>query len=286
MNKLIRLLSREDSRYFEDMDTGVEDDYVSRIFERLTTGDHRLFGLFVDNRLVSIGGYSLFAKRYAMLGRLRTDRRFRGNNFSTILTEHIMKEAFKVSGVQWVGSNTQEDNLPARKVLEKLGLSLALVSYGAITNDTSALESGSKPWQRIHSPERKKEWIKEVYVKPSLVFPYECYYSFPASDDLFHEQELEKWSFYENEEQSRFLITKHDQKGHHYLHAVYPWNDLFSQKGLWETISHDYKTLKKQTGEDDTYIWMDLTKEAVKSLPSSHKFDLPSPWFLYGVDKK
>ena len=41
-------------------------------------GENRLFGLFVENKLVSLGGFSIFANEYAMLGRLRSDRSIRG----------------------------------------------------------------------------------------------------------------------------------------------------------------------------------------------------------------
>ncbi len=285
MNKKIRLLDIEDYPYLEAMDTGIENDYIKRIFERLTTENHRLYGLFIDNQLVSMGGYSLFARKYAMLGRLRSDRRFRGNNFTTQLLNHIKNEAFQMNGIQWVGANTQEDNTPACRVIEKCGLTPHTTLQAAVTNDTSALESGAQPWNPIDSIERKKDWLREAYVKSSSVFPYECYYSFPASDELFQENDLREWSFYENETQTRVLITKHDQKKHHYLHTIYPWNDITSPKGLWETISNAYHKLAKQT-DGDTYIWMDLTKEAVQFLPPAHKFELPSPWILYGIDKQ
>lgn len=285
MNKKIRMLNNEDYPYFEAMDTAIEDDYVGRIFHRLTTGNHRMYGLFLNNKMVSMGGYSIFAQRYAMLGRLRSDCRFRGNNFATELISHIMSEAFQVSGIQWVGANTQEENRPARRVVEKLGLALYSVLHGAITNDTSGLESDTTPWNPIYSIERKRFWLREIYVKSAAVFPYECYYSFPASDDLFQEHELQQWSFYENEAQTRILITKYDQKGEHYLHVVYPWDDISSQKGFWETISNDYHKLKNQT-EGDTYIWLDVTREQAQSLPMNHQFELPSPWILYGIDKE
>lgn len=285
MNKKIRMLDKEDYPCLEAMDTAIEDDYVGRIFDRLTTGNHRLYGLFLDNQMVSMGGYTLFSGRYAMLGRLRSDRRFRGNDFATELLAYIMKEASLVSGIQWVGANTQENNLPARRVIEKLRLTPYSVLHGAITKDTSALESGAKPWKPIYSIERKQFWLREVYIKSSSIFPYECYYSFPASNDLFQEHAIQQWNFYENESQTRVLITKYDQKNHHYLHAIYPWSDISSQKGLWETISKDYHKLAEQT-EGDTYIWIDLTKEAVQSLPTAHKFELPSAWILYGRDKE
>lgn len=284
MNKKIRMLKSDDFHHLEAMDTAVEDDYIVRIFQRLTTGNHRLYGLFIDNKMVSMGGYSIFAGSYAMLGRLRSDRRFRGKDLATEVLSHVMNEAFQVDGVQWGGGNTQEQNAPAQRVLEKLGLNRYTKLHGAVTNDTSALELGAKPWNQILSLEKKKQWLRKMYVKPSSVFPFKCYYSFPASDHLFQEDNLKQWSFFENDAKTRFLITKYDQKKDHYLHTVYPWSDIASQQGIWETISNDYRKLAKQT-EGNTYIWIDLTKEEADSLPANHKFKLPSPWILYGTGK-
>lgn len=284
MNKTIRVLHSEDFPHLEEMDTGIEDDYIKRIFHRLLIGKNRLYGLFLDGQMVSMGGLSIYANRYAMLGRLRSDRRYKGNSYSTTLMSHMMDEAFQIDGIQWVGANTQEDNTAARRVMEKIGLATYIPLHAALTKDASALESGSKLWSRVTNLQQKKDWVEEMYGKSSSTFPYECYYSFPVSEDLFQDHDLNQWSFYENETKTRALITKPDQKKHHYLHALYPWNDITSQKGLWETISYNYRKLVKQT-EEETYIWIDLTKEQAQTLPNNHQFELPSPWILYGLDK-
>ncbi|MBP1949959.1 GNAT family N-acetyltransferase [Virgibacillus litoralis] len=284
MDKTIRILNSDDFKHLEKMDTGIEDDYIKRIFNRLITGKNRLYGLFLDDQMVSLGGHSIYASRYAMLGRLRTDRRFMGNGFSTELMYHMMSKAFQINGIQWVGANTQEHNTPARRVMERIGLTPYIPQHAAQTKDTTALETGSEPWTPVTDLQRKKDWLKEMYSTPISIFPYECYYSFPVSKDLFQEHDLIKWSFYENQSKTRALITKTDQKKHHYLHAIYPWNDITSQEGLWETIANDYQQLLNQT-EEETYIWMDLTKEQANALPINHQFTLPSPWILYGIDK-
>ncbi|MBB5174037.1 GNAT family N-acetyltransferase [Texcoconibacillus texcoconensis] len=283
MNKSIRVLQSNDYAYLEAMETGIEDDYIPRIFDKLTTGNNRLYGLFLEGQLVSMGGCSIYAGSYAMLGRLRSDRRFRGNHFGFELMSHVMNEVIKLDGIKWIGANTQEENIPARRVVDKLGLVPYAKLHGAVTKDTSLLESGAKRWTPIESNERKKAWLQEVYVKPTTIFPYECYYPFPASEDLFQGVDLEKWCFFENEEKSRVLITKYDQKKNHYLHTVYPWDDMISQEGLWETIANEYHKLLEQC-EGDTYIWMDLTKEEANKLPDGHSFELSSPWILYGKE--
>lgn len=285
MDRLIRHLNIDDLPYLEAMETGIENDYVKRIFNRLISGNNRLYGLFWNDQLVSVGGYSIFAKSYAMLGRMRSDLRFRGNDLSTHLMFQVMEEALKLPGIEWVGANTQEENSPARRVLEKIGLSEHTVIFGATTKDVSMLEKGARPWQEVSNIERKKEWIDKLYIQTEAIFPYECYYPFPASADLFPHEKLLEWSFYENDTATRVLITKNDFKKHNYLHAIYPWDDLMEQQGLWETISAAYRKLAADA-EDETYIWMDLIKEQAQSLPKKHRFNLPSPWVLYGSSKK
>lgn len=285
MDNLIRLLTIDDLPYLEAMETGIEDDYIERIFIKLVTGNNFLYGLFWNDKLVSIGGFTIFVKRYAMLGRMRSDYRYRGNNLSTKLMTYVMDEVFKLQSIQWVGANTQEENLPAKRVLEKLGLTRLSTLYGSTTKDLSMLESGAAPWQEVLDLERKKKWIDQLYVKTGAVFPYECYYSFPASEDLFTEEKLMEWCFYENDTSTRVLITKTDLKDYYYLHTVYPWNDLMEQQGLWETIATAYRKLANNV-VDETYIWMDLSKEATQSLPNYHSFELPSPWILYEINRE
>lgn len=285
MDKVIRHLTIDDLPYLEVMETGIENDYVKRIFERLISGNNQLYGMFWDDQLVSVGGYSIFAKSYAMLGRMRSDLRFRGNDLSTQLMSKVMKEALKLPDIQWVGANTQEENSPARRVLEKIGLTEQTVIHGATTKDVSMFEKGANSWQEVCNLERKKEWIDKLYIKTEAIFPYECYYPFPASANLFPHEKMREWSFYENDAATRVLITKKDFKKHAYLHAIYPWCDLTEQPGLWETISEAYRMLAADT-EDETFIWLDLTKEQAHSLPNTHRFSLPSPWVLYGNSKQ
>ncbi|SET18843.1 Acetyltransferase (GNAT) domain-containing protein [Oceanobacillus limi] len=286
MEKLIRVLHNDDYPSLEKMETGNEDDYVKRVFQRLSSGQNRLYGLFVDGQLASLGGISIYAKHYVMLGRLRSDIRFRGNDFATEIMAYMMNESFQMEGIHWIGANTQEENLPARRVMKKIGLEPYTMIHGAITKDTSMLETGEKPWKTIHDIERKKALLRENYIDAASIFPYECYYPFPASDALFPDEKLQEWSFYENDNKTRFVITKKDQKKHHYLHAIYPWDDITEQNGLWETISLDYQELSKQNEEEETYIWMDLTKEEAKKLPANHSFTIPSPWILHGITKE
>ncbi|RNF39001.1 GNAT family N-acetyltransferase [Planococcus salinus] len=284
MEKQLRQLTVQDFGHVEAMETGITDDYVKRVFPRISSGHNRLYGLFLDGQLVSMGGYSIFADCYAMLGRMRSDRRFRGKDLSTQLMTYIIDEVFKLPNIQWVGANTQRENAPARRVLDKLGLTPNATLVGATAQDVSMLEAGGHCWKEINSVAQKKHWINEAYVKTGKVFPYECYYPFPASAALFPDDQLTQWTFYENEAKSRFLVTKKDIKKNTYLHVIYPWDDLAQQEGLWETVTFAHRKLQEGI-EETSYIWMDLHEQAVSSLPDSHPFDLPSPWILYGTDK-
>lgn len=284
MKQTIRILNTDDYPHMQALDTGIKNDYVKTIFNKLTTGNNRLFGLFLDQKMVSLGGYSVFAKHYAMLGRLRSDRQYKNQGFSTTLMNYVINDAFQQNDIQWIGGNTQENNISGQRVLEKIGLSRQITLYGAVTQDISPLENGATPWNLLTDLKRKKSWIHEMYVKPAAFFPVECYYLFPGSTDLFPEEQLNQWNFYENDNQTRFLILKFDQKKQQILHAVYPWNDIASQSGLWETIARDYYKMRKQT-EEDALVWIDLSKEAAHHLPPGHPLELPSPWILFGIDK-
>lgn len=285
MEQVIRPLKLEDYPYLKAMETGIEDDYVVRIFERLVAGQNHLYGLFIGEHLASVCGYTLFGKSHAMIGRIRSDVRYRGKDLATQLTKYVLNVAKNDETIRWVGANTQEENLPARRVLEKLGLTVYSADYGATAQDLSMLENNNGIWTEIKELSLKKSWVERLYIETGAVFPYECYYPFPATRDLFTDEELAQWGFYENEESTRILITKKDFKKHDFLQAIYPWDDIMEQPGLWETISADYRKLAEEA-EGECFVWMDLTKQAAHSLPKNHSFTLSSPWMLYGIPAK
>lgn len=281
MEKSIRVLTKDDLPKLKAMETGIEDDYVIRVFDRISSGNNKLFGLFTEDQLVSVGGLTVFADQYVMLGRMRSDLRFRGNDLSTTLMSTVLKEAFNLPGIKWVGANTQEENLPAQRVLKKIGLAERHLSYGATAEGVTDLENGGAVWHRQDNLERKKQWLHQLFVESSAVFPYECYYPFPALDGMFEDSQIAKWNFFENPAGDRVLITKADMKKYHYLQAIYPYDDLMDQPGLWETISVAHGGLAESLNTD-TQVWMDLTKKQAANLPDNHPFELPSPWMLFG----
>ncbi|ALS79473.1 MULTISPECIES: GNAT family N-acetyltransferase [Planococcus] len=284
MKKIIRQLGLDDLHYLKEMETGIEDDYILRVYSRISSGSSRLYGLFVDDRLASIGGYTIFAKQYIMLGRMRSDLRFRGKNLSTQLMSYIMEQAFSLPAIQWIGANTQQENTSARRVMDKLGLAEVSTLYSAISIDASSLETGGAIWKSLTTLSQKQAWVDQLYIQTGAVFPYECYYTFPASEELFADAKLAQWSFFENPQKDRVLIAKKDYKRDYYLHIVYPWDDLMEQAGLWETVSLAQRELS-ETVKAKALLWIDLSPSQVSALPTHHMFNLPSPWLLYGVNR-
>ncbi|MGB6408859.1 MAG: GNAT family N-acetyltransferase [Planococcus donghaensis] len=284
MEKSIRQLQLQDLHYLEKMETGIEDDYVLNIYNRISSGTSRMYGLFFDEQLVSIGGYTIFVEQYAMLGRMRSDLRYRGNNLSTQLMTHIMEQASTLPNIRWVGANTQQNNVSARRVMDKLGLTEVSTLYSATSPDISQLEMGGKVWTEVTELSKKEAWIDRLYLQTGAVFPYECYYMFPASENLFTEADLTKWTFFENAQQDRVLITKRDYKRVYYLHVIYPWDDISDQPGFWETVSMTQRRLSTEL-QTPPLVWIDLTPSQALSLPNDHPFDMPSPWLLYGKKK-
>lgn len=285
----IRPLSNEDFVLYEKMETGLDDDYMLRVWERISSGEYnRLFGLFADGQLASIAGYTLYAEENAMLGRLRSDVRFRGKSFATKILQHVIQEALKEPKVKWISANTEEHNIPAQKVLKKLGLPHVITLYGALTQNLSSLKNTeSKTWHKIEGIEEKKAWIEETYLNPSFpktIFPFETHYPFPATPALFQDRFLEEWTFYENEDKTRYFIIWEEFKGNYYLNITYPWQDVAEQPGLWETVDSLYQELKSR--HDNSFVWIDLTPEETKMLPEGHPFDLPSPWMLHGKSQE
>nr|WP_244244702.1 GNAT family N-acetyltransferase [Marinilactibacillus kalidii] len=258
------------------------------IFPSLTDGENRLYGLFVDGQLVSTAGYSVFSHHFVMLGRLRSDKRYRGQNHATTILDYTKQQALQVPNVEFVGANTEKHNKPAQKVLSKIGLPHVVTLYGAKAVDLSSfLSEEAEEWYLLSDLGRKREWLKRTYLNetfPKKVFPFEAYYPFPISENLFTDALLTKWSFYENKDQTRFVILTEEDKGDHYLHVIYPWRDFIEQPNLWKTIDSFFEAVKETL--PDTVIWMDFTNEEAAFLPATHPFELSSPWMLHGISSE
>ncbi|WLR49332.1 GNAT family N-acetyltransferase [Halobacillus litoralis] len=196
----VKPLTIEDYPTLKEMDTGIEDDYVVRIFDRLVTSDsHELFGLFQNGQMLAVGGYSLFGKdKFAMLGRLRSDRRFQLKGNATELLKPVVDQLKKDPRVSWIGANTHLGNLSARRVLEKLGIDQGpIIHYLTLKHpDLLAGHTPGPVWKPVDGLKRKRDLLTGLKENALDTFPYECYYPFPFDEALFTDDYLQACSFF------------------------------------------------------------------------------------------
>ncbi|MGP4073199.1 GNAT family N-acetyltransferase [Piscibacillus sp. B03] len=279
----IRPLTMSDLDLYKKMQTGIKDDYIIRIFDRLITSDeHQVYGLFVENDLVSIAGYTIFAEQYAMLGRLRSDLRYTGKGYATQLIQYVIEQIKKMPEIKWIGANTQRHNFSALRVLEKVQLPpLKALHASTLVNPERLNNTPGASWTPVTSLEEKREWVSSIENDSNIIFPYQAYYPFPASPNLFKDDEIKNWYFYKNPNEDRVLIVYYDQKKYDYAHVVYLWNDMFKQPGLWETVFEVHELFKEKYGED-IKIRTDLTDVSRKDTHDD-AFEIQDPWVLHGI---
>ncbi|MBH0230964.1 GNAT family N-acetyltransferase [Halobacillus yeomjeoni] len=281
----VKPLSYDHLSLLKDMDTGIQDDYIIRVFERLISSESdRLFGLFDDQRMYSIAGYSLFGGgKFAMIGRLRTDRRFFNRGYSTIVLDHVMNQLQTSPEISWIGANTHVDNDSARRVLEKIGLHQHHVLHYLILNQPEQLidHTKGKVWNKITNPSTKKELLHSLPQVQDRMFPYEAYYPLPLDQELFTEDYLNQTTFYQNHEGSRFVMVKNDTKKYTYSHVKYMWDDHYEQPGFFETILDHWNK-----NPDNVGCWIDFSDDGFNKIPDLAPFLVQPPWLMYGKWKK
>ncbi|WP_226580391.1 GNAT family N-acetyltransferase [Halobacillus litoralis] len=280
----VKSLTMKDFPALQAMDTGIEDDYVVRIFDRLITSEeHRLFGLFQHNQMLAVGGYSLFGqKKFAMLGRLRSDRRFQTKGNATELLKPIIKDLKEDPDVKWIGANTHLSNLAARRVLDKLGIEQGPVIH-YLTLTRPELLSGHTPgpvWRELDSVDDKRHLLMNVSENKLQMFPYECYYPLPFDNALFTDEYLKEASFYQKPDKTRFVIVKNDTKKYDYSHVKYFWDDHYDQPGFFETIVDHWEKHPHHAG-----CWIDFSHQGFQNIPDPSAYDVQEPWILYGAWK-
>lgn len=280
----VKPLTLDDLPALEAMDTGIGDDYVVRIFDRLIESDsHELFGLFQDEQMLAVGGYSLFGqKKLAMLGRLRSDLRFQLKGNATELLRSVVDQLKSHPRVSWIGANTHLGNLPARRVLDKLGIQqgpvlhyLTLVRPDLLTGHTSG-----PVWDIVQDVDKKRDLLSELEDNALQVFPYECYYPLPYEEALLTDEYLNDATFYQNPTGTRFVIIKNDTKKYHYSHVKYFWNDHYKQAGFFETLIDHWKN-----NPDNIGCWIDFSDEGFKNIQDLTPYNVQEPWILYGMWK-
>lgn len=259
----IRQLTSDDYESFKEMDTGIEDDYVLRIFPH-SVHQEATFGIFHYDRLVSIAAYTVFAGQYAILGRVRTDRRYRQNGLSSILLSDLCRKIDHSEKISWVGLATELNNLAMQSISKNLGFSrLSVFTSYIINEDVGALHDRAiKEWYEIDGVAEKRSLLKKVRPdeNPLRIFPYECYYPLPFEETLWSDAYLNKCRFLVRED--RFIILMKDTKGSSYLHAKYLFEDLFLEPGLFALLLQESKN-------QGLRLWVDLPYS--NGLPESYK---------------
>lgn len=274
----LRKLTADDYNALQNMQTGMEDDYVVRIFHNLLERKNNvMYGLFDQDQMIAISGYTIFSNKFAMLGRLRTDIRYRGKGYGTEILRAIIEELRTIPSIEFISANTQLHNFSARKALTKLNLPHITTLHPFILKDPSLVKgTKGKVWDTIESVQEKRQFLQSLKENALGAFPYEAYYPLPFDDSLLTDEYLQDGTFYVNEDQTRFLFCKIDQKGNLYLNTKYFWNDHFQQPGLFETILHEWSKHEEIYG-----AWIDVSKEAADTF-SIDAFETQDPWLLYG----
>lgn len=276
----IRALTLDDNRSVANLQTNIKDDYVIRIFPDLVQSDiHAVYGLFENDTLITIAGYSLFPGGYVMLGRLRSDIRYHAKGYATQILNFIIEDLKTNPHINWIGANTNILNQAARRVLGKLELNKIKTLHSLSVKDAKKL-SGTYGdiWDEITSVEKKRELLT-TYVDNNIIdiYPYECYYPFPFTQELLSDQHIEESTFYRNPTNDRLMIIKNDQKNEWFAHVKYFWNDHFEQAGFWETIYHYI-----ENNADKPRPWLDFSDQGYKNIPNLEAFDLTDGWILHG----
>ncbi|QTN00272.1 GNAT family N-acetyltransferase [Sediminibacillus dalangtanensis] len=276
----IRKLAADDWNLVKHMKTNLEYDYVVDIFPDLISSNaHELYGLFSGNQLAAIAGYTLFPGGMAMLGRLRSDNRFLSQGHATELLAYIIASLKENPQIRWVGANTNEHNFPARRVLEKLNLEIFTTLHSLPVVDPQLISGTPGPkWERVNNLEEKRALLRSLDENAINVFPYECYYPLPLTQELLTDEYLAESAFYLSPDRQRFCTIKNDHKREWYAQVKYFWNDQFDQPGFMETVMD-------HLDKDDLQptAWFDFSQTAFENIPDKRAFRIEDAWVLYGT---
>jgi GNAT superfamily N-acetyltransferase len=281
----IRRCTVQDTEAVERMPTGFENDYVKRIFPYIVNDDI-LYGAFEGKELLALCGYGVYGGRYAVLGRMRTALPARGKGIATRLTMFVREQVRREKELVWYGLTTQEDNLPARRVADRIGLKPQAKLFYAHVHEqgeerlASFRSSGEQEgeWEEVRSTREKSDLLASLPERENelSVFPYAGYYPLPYDKVLWDNEYLARCRCFRRGK--RFFLTMPDDKGDAYLHIKYFWNDSFEQPGFWSTVMAEARRQRRK-------VWMDFTEEGYRRIPDPDCFDIQTPWLLYGTDR-
>lgn len=271
---MIRKLTVADRKDVRAMETGIEDDYVIRIFSKLVEEDDML-GYFEGHKLVGIAGMTIYEGELAVLGRLRTHTNYRGRGIASALMNELKEEAFHSLNMSWAGYATEKNNLAGNRLARCLQMNLeATVVSSRLSPGTVEGTLDTQPYRSDFSRECKKNYLEELSVTEDLTFfPHSIYYPLPYVPKLTSGY-LDSIEMFQNDF-GTFILMK-EEKGATYLH-VKVWNEkTLHSKEFWEIVNAEAEREARS-------IWIDLPTEQAKWLEAhSHQ----NIWHLYGKKKE
>lgn len=281
---MFRQLASADYPAFLAMQTGISHDYITDIFPEAVNHE-ATYGIFVDNQLIAMGAITRLADHYAILGRVRTDDRYRRQGVSTACLQELTHITAADPTIQWIGLATEVDNHSMRRVAEKLpfaflgayqSCSLSQAVMSDVLQAMTDHDDTKQHWQRITDTTQKHHLLTRLKseTRDLPLFPYDCYYPLPYEADVWHGNYLESVIFYKNKIDSNVAMATEDGKGWPYLQWTYFGADLFEKPGLWQVMIQHAQTL----GYD---IWFELPIQT--TIPDKLKpYLTTNAWTYYG----
>ncbi|GEM01230.1 Ribosomal protein S18 acetylase RimI [Halolactibacillus halophilus] len=274
----IRRLTMNDFSLYQQMQTGMNNDYMLTVFERLVTPPaNYLYGLFDDDILASVAGYTYFPGGNAMLGRLRSDKQFRQLGYSTQLLHYLVDTVKQDPSVKFIGGYTQIDNTPAKKILTKLGMKHIDTYHSFPAVNLKPLITDQILWDEITDYDEKRQALQSLTNRGVASFPYEAYYPFPLTENLIPAEKLRVMRLFKSPLTGHCLFVDNDYKGEALLNIRYVHDDLFTTPGLFFTIDQLLKH------EPDRLPWFNFSLTQYQKLTDKDCFRLEPGWELHGT---
>ncbi|GEM05753.1 hypothetical protein HMI01_27410 [Halolactibacillus miurensis] len=275
----IRPLTTTDFTLYQQMETGVENDYMLHVYDRLITPPNNyLYGLFKDKILVTVAGYTYFPGGNVMLGRLRSDLRFRKLGYPTQLLHFLVDIIKQDPDVCFIGGYTHIENWPAKKILAHLGLTFIdkyhnfpAINLGPFIVDKTLI------WDEVITHSEKRAALQTLMNENIASFVYEAYYPFPFSSCLISDDKFSAMRIFQSPLTQRYLFVDDDYKGEKLLNIRYVHEDIFTTPGLFHTIAELLKH------EPDRLPWFNFSKTQYSELKHKDCFRLEEGWELHGV---
>lgn len=276
----IRPLTNADFTLYQQMKTGVDNDYMLMVFERLVTPpDNYLYGLFHDEALASVAGYTYFPGGNVMLGRLRSDVRFRQLGYPTQLLHYLVDTIQQDPSVHFIGGYTHISNVAAKKILAKLGMTPIDTYYSFPAIKLQPLIHDQILWDEVTGHDQKRHALQTLIENDVASFPYEAYYPFPLTQNLIPDEKLLAMHVYQSPVTGNYLFADKDYKGEALLNIRYVHDDLFTTPGFFHTIDRLFKN------EPERLPWFNFSKTQYNNLNHKDCFRLEAGWELHGTFK-